>query len=78
MKRRIVPGTLRYKIDGKFVYRSPGERSYSTALMLADSYYAGRKWVPYVPGLDNLSDIGKKKSHGHQVRHRKTGGNKSR
>lgn len=77
MKRKIVPGTVRYKLDNRYVYTSPTTYSYSTALMIAEEYYDGRKWVPYVPGLNNLSTI-EERSDVHKVRHRKTGGNKGR
>lgn len=54
-RRKVrVRGALRYKREGRYVYALPGERSYSTVLMLAEYYFDGRKWRGYVPGLDNL------------------------
>lgn len=76
-RRKIVPGTVRYKRDYRWVYTSPTTYSYSTALMLAQEYYDGRKWVPYIPGLNNLETIGDRK-HDHESRHRKTHHNKRR
>jgi hypothetical protein len=59
-RRRIVPGTLRYKIPDKarYVYAKPDEgRRYRVLLLLAHEYFDGRKWVPFVPGLDNLTTM---------------------
>ena len=68
--RRLVPGTVRYRGDHhRYVYAAPSEPRYGRDCMLATEYYDGRKWIPYVPGLDNLTTR-QERSHVRKISHR--------
>lgn len=54
-RRKIVPGTVRFSGDGVTVEFAPTYYNYLRMCMLATEYYDGKRWLPYTPGLDNLT-----------------------
>lgn len=76
-RRKLVAGTVRYKVDSRYVYASPSTYRYSTALMIAQEYFDGRKWVPYIPGLNNLTTK-EERERDDQIRDRKIAHHKRR